>query len=574
MPAETKPESETLTKHSKKPDKFQKLLLSLWATKKRRIITISVAVVVILTMLLAIPYTRYAIAGTVVKKSATIVVNDSVSNKPISEVAVMLAGQTVKTNAKGEAKFVSIPVGDHQLKIEKKYYHIQQQSFRVPILTGVSNAKFAIKATGRTVSVKIVNKVSGAVLENAKVSVSDTTAVTDKNGEASIVLPIRSIAQKAKVEAEGYNATEIELKVTNAENQKYDAALMPAGKIYYLSKRTGKINVVKSNLDGSDQQVVLEGTGRENDYQTALLASRDWKYLALLTRREGDKPKLYLINTSTNKLSVMDEGDAEFQLTGWSGHYFVYSLTRKKQNYWDDKKQALKSFNAESGQLRTLDETAGGGMNQWSYAYESFRGIYILKDRILYTKDWQFPYYYYIQETGRKSAITSIKPNGESKQSLKEFVETPNVHISDRLYAPDEVYFAVDDNGTKTTFFEYENGKVTDTDIDNEKFYNGPYSTYLISPSDSKSFWSESRDGKNALIIGGANAEDGKEITTLSDEFVPYGWFSDDYLLLSKKGSELYILSRVNPKNGPVKISDYHRPGLSYPGYGRGYGGS
>ena len=96
----------------------------------------------------------------------------------------------------------------------------------------------------------------------------------------------------------------------------------------------------------------------------------------------------------------------------------------------------------------------------------------------------------------------------------------------------------------------------------------------IESPNGKTNFWSEERDGKNVLFIGDADAENSKEIATLS-EYVPYGWFTDDYVLVSKNGSELYIMGRdgIKPGDVPTKISDYHRPSYNFTGYGKGYGG-
>jgi hypothetical protein len=80
-----------------------------------------------------------------------------------------------------------------------------------------------------------------------------------------------------------------------------------------------------------------------------LLASRDWKYLALLSKRDGgENAKLFLINTSNDSVATMDEGDATFLLSGWSEHRFVYRVIRNKLADWTPKKQALKSFDAEN----------------------------------------------------------------------------------------------------------------------------------------------------------------------------------------------------------------------------------
>jgi len=63
--------------------------------------------------------------------------------------------------------------------------------------------------------------------------------------------------------------------------------LAPVGKVFFLSNAGGKIDVVSTNLDGTDRKVVLAGTGKEDRNNTVLLASSDWKYLALLSLRDG-----------------------------------------------------------------------------------------------------------------------------------------------------------------------------------------------------------------------------------------------------------------------------------------------
>jgi hypothetical protein len=76
------------------------------------------------------------------------------------------------------------------------------------------------------------------------------------------------------------------------------------------------------------------------------------------------------------------------------------------------------------------------------------------------------------------------------------------------------------------------------------------------------------------LFIGGQNADNAKQIATLS-EYLTYGWYTDDYLLVSKNSSELYAMPRDGTKNdtSALKISDYHKPAQNFFGYGGGYGG-
>ena len=70
------------------------------------------------------------------------------------------------------------------------------------------------------------------------------------------------------------------------------------------------------------------------------------------------------------------------------------------------------------------------------------------------------------------------------------------------------------------------------------------------------------------------NGESAKQVVGLSD-YQAYGWYSDDYLLVSKNSSELYILpaAGLTDLTKAIKISDYHKPAVSFYGYGGGYGG-
>jgi len=97
---------------------------------------------------------------------------------------------------------------------------------------------------------------------------------------------------------------------------------------------------------------------------------------------------------------------------------------------------------------------------------------------------------------------------------------------------------------------------------------------YLASPSGNSTFWSEPRDGKNSLFVGDQAGSNAKQIASLSD-YQTYGWYSEDYLLASKNGSELYIFGSegIKKESAALKITDYHKPVLNYPGYGGGYGG-
>lgn len=542
-------------------------------TRKKIILAVVAAVIVILGVLAAIPTTRYAIAGLVVKRDVTLVLHDSKTQKPVSNVAITAAGKEVTTDAKGMATFKSMPVGVKTFDIQKKNYKSISSTQTVDIFGNNPTFDMVIEATGRQVPVTILNKVSQKPLEGATIVADGTSSKTDKNGEAVLVLPANKDAVDADVSSPGYNSTKTSITVTEQKDDKNTFSLTPSGKLYFLSKRSGTIDVLKSDLDGGNIETVLKGTGKEEERDTVLLASRDWKYLALKSTRDSERPKLYLIETATSKLSVMDEGDATFSLVGWSGSHFTYTVFRDKMQDFEPKRYALKSYNASSGVISTLDQTDAKGTGLMVYAAETLGDVYILNNELVYVKSWNFSNVLSgdTLPDGKFLTINSVRPDGSDKKVVKSFAEERNTYLGGaKLYEPQELYFYVSEKG-KETFWEYEDDKLAQVnDITPNDFYKY-YPTYLVSPSGQKTFWAEPRDGKNTLFVGDKNASSRKEVASLS-EYTPYGWYSDGYLLVSKGGSELYIMS-VSDSSKVLKVTDYHKPNASFAGYGYGYGG-
>jgi hypothetical protein len=575
VPEETLSEQEDVFNDEKVegPKRKRKFSLrSLLSTKKRKLLTIIIATLVLLAVIFAIPFTRYAILSPFVKKDVTIKIVDSKTKRPVTNLNIELGGVSSQTNKDGLVELSKVPVGQYDLKVAKQYYKTSSVGYTVPVFTTPQSPTVEISATGRQVSVKVTNKVTGAPVDDVVIEASGTEATTAGDGLATIILPSQDGLIKAHLMKEGYISADVELKVDDNIVNNY--SVTPAGSIYYLSKATGKINVMKSNLDGTNASIAVAATGQESDYETSLLSSRDWQYSVLSATRTDNKQRLYLVDSAKNELSVLDEGDATFNLVGWSEHTLVYSVVRNTANYWDNKRQALKSFNADTRKVTTLDETSGAGTGSYNFSYENFSQVYILKGELVYMKNWSFANYYYPNDNGDKvPALYAVSPNGGSKKTIKTFGKDSQTNL--KLYEPQGLYIQV--SGSPSTFYEYEDDNVKEIKGISDNQFSSFYPTFLISPTGKQTLWYEPRDGKNSVFVGDDTGKATKTIGNLS-EFTPYGWYgqNDEYILLTKNGSELYIssASKVIGENGyqPVKVTDYHKT-RTYPGYGYGYGG-
>ncbi len=553
-------------------ERLKNFWINWWSKPRTRNGTIS-AVVLALVVVGAVPFTRYNVLGLVMRASVKVTVVDDKTNTPVSGATVKLGGISAETDASGKAT-VKVHTGSRSLQISKQYYRSANET-KLVALSG-NNFRTAVTALGHRVQVKVINKVTGKPVAGAVITVQGTKAKTTANGMATVVLASNATVQPASVGADNFNAANIAITAAG-DMAKNTFSITPAGKLYFLSNLSGKIDVVKTNLDGSDRQTVLAGTGNEDRYTTSLLASRDWKYLALLSKRSGDNASVYLIDTTNgDKLSAIDQGNASFTLVGWSGDRFVYRVDRSSVSNWQANAQALKSFDPTTGDTLTLDQTQGVGTGQNDYARQQFAATYLIGDQVVYSKTWSG--FGSNVLSGKSAELDSISASGSGHKTLKAFAASnvsgfgySSLDFSTVLYEPSGLYISFTHDNS-TDFYDYEDGKVTaDTGMTEQKFESVNYgTTFLVSPSGNNTFWSDQRDGKSTLFVGDAEGKNEKQIASLSD-YNTYGWFTDDYLLVSKSSSELYIMPVAG--STPFKVTDYYKPAINYQGYGGGYGG-
>ncbi len=587
------------TAAAKQGGRFKEVWRNWWHSPAKRWGTVAAGVVIVAT-LFAVPLTRYEVLGLFIREKVTVQVLDSQTGTAVSGAQVQLGA--VNTETDGEGKAVLHPhTGSRHLQISKKYYGSSNQTLLVTLSPASNVFKVKLVALGRRVPVKVVNKLTGKPVAGAKIMAGATTAKTDKNGLATVVLQSGAGTQAGTVSLGGYNDTKVTIDANgNLTKDTFD--ITPAGKLYFLSNLSGSIDVVKTNLDGTARQTVLAGTGNEDRYSTSLLASRDWKYLALLSKRSGDNASVYLIDTTNgDKLSTIDEGNANFSLVGWSGDRFIYEVDRSPTiSNGQKNKYALKSFDPTTGHTLLLDQTDGstitgnpdpGWVDNPGVTQQTFNGVYLLGSSVVYLKQWYSTGYKFIPGqnsglqsylNGKSAELDTIGADGSNHKVVKTFAPNGTIYVpypannvqinlDSRLYEPQSLYLAYSDDNGNTTYYDYEDGKVTDApDVTRDVFDNTPYPTYLTSPSGNQTFWADQRDGKNLLNVGDIDGKDPKQVGNLTD-YNPYGWYGDSYLLVSKNSSELYVI----PATGgtPLKITDYYKPAISYYGYGGGYGG-
>ena len=528
----------------------------------------------LLIVLFAIPQTRYAILGLVIKKQVSIEVLDSKTNTPVSNALIVIDGDKIKTNPEGKVS-ISLGVGPKTLSVTKQYYQTSSSSIFIG-LKGEANQNVKLAATGRQVPITITNSITGSPVANAEIQVLKTSAKTDKKGKATIVLPTVSDAAQATIKAKGYNDTKVAVQITNEAVRQNDFRITPTGKVYFLSNQSGHIDVVKSNLDGTDRKVVLAGTGKEEARNTSLLASRDWRYVMLKSKRDSGQPALYLIDTTGDKVDQVDSTNGDVEPIGWYGHYFMYSLVNNAVSQSKSGKQVVKSYDADKNQLSQIDQTQAEG-NASTYGYQVFDNFHILNNLLSYTVQWNT----YdatgngFSLNGKNDAIRGVQPNGQNKKDYQTFAAAGVSYIQSAQFGPQNVYYSVynGDNGS-TAYYQFDSQSASAVKNIDQGDMNKTYPTYLISPNGSQTLSSDVRDGKYTLFIGDSNGKNPKQISSNGD-YAPYGWYGDNMILVSKGNNQLYVMpvDGLPATKQPLKVTNYYRPAVTLTGYGFGYGG-
>jgi hypothetical protein len=516
--------------------------------------TAAIAVVILTALLLAIPPTRYMIAGIFVSRDLAVEVIDSDTNQPVSDARVLLRGQEQYTNADGIALFTSQKPGNASIEVSKNHYSTASTKtvIRIPSQTYAHTVSF--QATGRQVPVRVTNKISGQSIAGATIVTSDTRTTTDTEGNAELVLDAALGEVTAQVAADGYITTDVD--ITASEDVTANTiALTPAGKVYVLSKQSGRLDVVKLNLDGSEREVVVKATGTEEVANTYLVPSSDWKFVVLHARRDSNQAALYLLDTTTDKLTEIDTTSALFNVVGWYGSELVYTLQQTDLRDWQPGRQQIKQFDAGTGQTTTIDSTSAMGNSYENYRAEYYTNIHVLSSQtVVFAKQWSGT----APDAAREqNALYAFDMQAGTKQTVREFGSSFGTTVQP---TPDTIWLSVSSQ-QRTTYYAFENNRLEESPNIQQAKFVAPTPRFFLTPNQSAAVWSEQVDGTFTTYIADTNLTN-KSSRLSRSNWQAYGWYGDDYILLSQFDSELAVMHKSNPADiaSPQKITNYHRP--------------
>ena len=293
----------------------------------------------------------------------------------LKNALVTINGQEYHTDDNGQLK-VSIPYGPAHIVISKPGYETitKDQTFDFDpffyYLGGkqaddqIRKQTFLLKSVGIEIRFSAKDWLTGQPVTVGHFGVGDVVTTPGPQGEVALTIPAtdaKTVPLKATFGGSGYADTTIDVALPNTSAE---LTFVPAGKHYFVSKRSGQFAVYSSNIDGTATAEVVPAAAAETG-DIIFTASPNGKYGVLASTREAARDsfgsvqqKAYIVDFAGNKLTAVDTG-LLFNFADWSGDTLVYTVRQRSAG--GTVTERLASVNAANSKRADLANDADFG---------------------------------------------------------------------------------------------------------------------------------------------------------------------------------------------------------------------
>lgn len=529
---QAKKEAKKKAKLLRTPEEKKKL-------RRKKILIFAAVFVVLLGVLLAIPFTRWPILNIVgFRSTLTVRVVDESSGKPVSRAMVRVADREFSlADTNGAISFADLELGKQRIEVQRIGYG--NKSLKVTNGLRTTNAKLLMTVIGIKLDVDVKDWLSGKAIEGAEVTYKDASAVSDKTGRASIVIPPQNEQTvRLDIQAPGYLNKAVKTDVTVESRE---LSMVSAQKNYFMSKRDGTFDLFSSNLDGTNQQKIIQATGKEDERFLQFSIDRTNSWGLLVATREGaiinDRvvAGIYTIDLKNATLKKIDEG-TDVQLLGWGDDSVSYQVSSANLGYDDPGLTKIINYNPKTQKKKDLAQT-----NYFALSVAA-------QNKVFYAK-----YDPYRELTD--SALTSVDVgSGRSRTYLEGSL---------LRYASRPTYDAikvVDTNGASYEV-QVESGRVKPVD-------RTPLDTvdFARSPSGQTIAWTDSRDGQGALLQKNLQSNEQSVLLKIGGLTNPIRFVSDDLIItrvITSQETADYVVSLSTGRSSKiVDVTQIKQPSI------------
>jgi hypothetical protein len=478
-----------------------------------------------------VPTSRYVILNnTGVRASASIVVLDDSTQQPLKNVDVTLGEQKVTTDKEGRAAFYNLRLGPARLVVQRRAFAAKEQT--VTIGWGSNPLKsLSLSPVGTQYQFAITDYLSGQPIAKAEASVGESTAVSDEQGAVKLTLENIADEQTATVQisAAGYRTEKVTLDLNTDDTSKLQ--LVPAKSHVFISKRSGRYDVYKVDIDGKNEEKILSGSGIEKD-DLVLVQHPTKDYAVLVSTRENVRDKDgYLLSTLTlidtkNKTPTKIAQSQRIQIVDWIGDRLVFVKMAPDAAADDPARHRLMSYDVQTGATKEIASA------------NYFNDVLVANGSIFFAPSAAYS----------TSAVAFYKVNadGTNKQTALD-QEVWNVFRSDY----DKLVLAVGQD-----WYEYQISTNKSTHLGGEPS-NLTSRVYIDNQNHTKSLWVDQRDGKGVLLVYDVASKTDKVLYAQGGQTYPVQWLNDSavfFRINTSSETADYALSLNGSE--PKKIQD------------------
>ena len=512
-------------------DRIKNAARSIWHHPKQRNAGFA-GLGVLLLLLFALPLTRFGILNTVgVRATARVVVLDTETQTPLKNVSIEIGEVSAKTDDSGVAVLADVRLGRQTMEVIKSAYDTYSQTITISMGTNVIE-EVLLLPIGTQFDLQAIDWLSKLPVVDASAEFNDSNASGNTDGELTLTIPpTDETSIEVTVGADGYKDQRVLIDTTN---KKLNSVGLVIDQLhYFVSERDGRFDIYSSNADGTDQQLLIEGTGNERA-DIRFTISPDNKKAILATSRENITNEdgfvmrgLYLVDLESASLTKIDESE-RFDLAGWIGDSIVYIKIQAGASGRNPERHRLMSYNVTN---ETQNEIAASNF---------FNDVVVAQDYVYYApsdtyKDVPQPFLFRSDATGlSKDTILDEEVWTIIRPEFNSLI----------FYSRSQSWYELDMNSTVPVQLESE-----PTNMDAR--------LYTTNTNEESTLWIDQRDGMGVLLSH--NPETGEDTVLWRQAGIqnPIRWLSESHLVFRVSTSNETADYVLNIAGGdPVKILD------------------
>ncbi|HMT18450.1 MAG TPA: DUF5050 domain-containing protein [Candidatus Saccharibacteria bacterium] len=503
---------------------------TVWWTNTRLRNTTLIGIFLLILVAVFVPYTRYGILNSAgVRVSASTVVVDSQSGRPLKNIPVTLQGKQQRTNDDGYAHFDGLKLGSSQLKIEKKGFAPYEKSITLGWGSNpLDNQR--ILATGARFTFTLKDWLSQSIIKEGEASSGEDVGQADDEGTIELVVGEVDDDADVMITREGYRSELRKLGSLNADNE--DILMVPDKKHAFVSNRNGQYDLYAIDADGQQEKLLLEATGKEREIPYVVPhPTRD--VIAYLSSRDGDTNTekfildgLFIVTTNGSEVYKVTRSE-QIQVVGWSGNKLIFVSVIEGVSAGNSQRSKLTSYD--------LDTRSRTDLATSNY----FNDVKLIGDKVYYAvSSYAVP--------RDQAKLFSINVDGSDKRTL----------LSDQVWSiVREDYATTLFDTEKSEWYEQSNGGDLQK-LDAQPAQHVPR-IFTTNRTNTYASWIDVRDGKGVLLSHEIEKNVDTVVVTESGITDPAYWISEWQIIYRVNTSQETADYVVDIRGGePRKIVD------------------